>query len=201
MATEKVASGEFQYVHESFDRAWTQETARFIERQSDIQNTHSAYKNDLGQIKSYLDREEIIGWEAISKNVIAGFFEEQKRTGLLADSTLNRRLAVVRGFVKWLALEKYPLPSETPDFLRVHPQFPCKTERDRVIEKPPLSKEDLSELYDSLKSRRDKVLFGLLQAGFSPPMIAELTVGRIDSVPDQNTEQLMVIIPQQSKQE
>ncbi|MDN5865545.1 MAG: tyrosine recombinase XerC [Gammaproteobacteria bacterium] len=62
--------------------------------------TTSDYSQDLAALADWCDRNDMQNWQALSGPTLTRFLADEHRRGL-ASSTLARRLAAIRAFVRW----------------------------------------------------------------------------------------------------
>ncbi len=121
------------------------------------QHTIDAYERDLGQFIRYAEITKIIEFNELSSTFIRGWivqlFEENRKA-----KSINRKLAALRTFYKWLRKEELvsfnPMAKiQGPKNEKRLPAFAKESE---------LQTEKLDDLYtDSLEGERDKLIFEL----------------------------------------
>lgn len=121
------------------------------------QHTIDAYERDLGQFIRYAEVTKIIEFNELSSTFIRGWivqlFEENRKA-----KSINRKLAALRTFYKWLRKEELvsfnPMAKiQGPKNEKRLPAFAKESE---------LQTEKLDNLYtDSLEGERDKLVFEL----------------------------------------
>jgi integrase/recombinase XerC len=140
------------------------------------QHTIDAYERDLTQFISYAEVKKIIEFNELSSTFIRGWivqlFEEKRKA-----KSINRKLAALRTFYKWLRKEE--IVSINP---MVKVQGPKNEKRLPAFAKESeLQAEKLDELFsDSLDGKRDKVIFELFyQTGIRLSELIDLRVQNI----------------------
>jgi integrase/recombinase XerC len=140
------------------------------------QHTIDAYERDLTQFINYAEVKKIIEFNEFSSTFIRGWivqlFEEKRKA-----KSINRKLAALRTFYKWLRKEELvtinPMAKvQGPKNEKRLPAFAKESE---------LQTEKLDELYaDSLNGKRDKVIFELFyQTGIRLSELIDLRVQNI----------------------
>lgn len=140
------------------------------------QHTIDAYERDLTQFISYAEVKKIIEFNEFSSTFIRGWivqlFEEKRKA-----KSINRKLAALRTFYKWLRKEE--LVSINP---MAKVQGPKNEKRLPAFAKESeLQTEKLDDLYaDSLNGKRDKVIFELFyQTGIRLSELIDLRVQNV----------------------
>ena len=140
------------------------------------QHTIDAYERDLTQFINYAEVKKIIEFNEFSSTFIRGWivqlFEEKRKA-----KSINRKLAALRTFYKWLRKEE--LVSINP---MAKVQGPKNEKRLPAFAKESeLQTEKLDDLYaDSLNGKRDKVIFELFyQTGIRLSELIDLRVQNI----------------------
>ena len=140
------------------------------------QHTIDAYERDLTQFINYAEVKKIIEFNEFSSTFIRGWiiqlFEEKRKA-----KSINRKLAALRTFYKWLRKEE--LVSINP---MAKVQGPKNEKRLPAFAKESeLQTEKLDELYaDSLNGKRDKVIFELFyQTGIRLSELIDLRVQNV----------------------
>lgn len=139
-------------------------------------HTIDAYERDLTQFINYAEVKKINEFNELSSTFIRGWivqlFEEQKKA-----KSINRKLAALRTFYKWLRKEELvtlnPMAKiQGPKNEKRLPAFAKESE---------LHTEKLDELYaDSLNGTRDKLIFELFyQTGIRLSELIELKVQNV----------------------
>jgi integrase/recombinase XerC len=142
------------------------------------QHTIDAYERDLTQFINYAEVKKIIEFNELSSTFIRGWivqlFEEKRKA-----KSINRKLAALRTFYKWLRKEELvtinPMAKvQGPKNEKRLPAFAKESE---------LQNEKLDELYaDSLNGKRDKVIFELFyQTGIRLSELIDLRVQNVSS--------------------
>ena len=140
------------------------------------QHTIDAYERDLTQFINYAEIKKIIEFNEFSSTFIRGWivqlFEEKRKA-----KSINRKLAALRTFYKWLRKEELvtinPMAKvQGPKNEKRLPAFAKESE---------LQTEKLDGLYaDSLNGKRDKVIFELFyQTGIRLSELIDLRVQNI----------------------
>jgi integrase/recombinase XerC len=140
------------------------------------QHTIDAYERDLTQFINYAEVKKIIEFNEFSSIFIRGWivqlFEEKRKA-----KSINRKLAALRTFYKWLRKEELvtinPMAKvQGPKNEKRLPAFAKESE---------LQTEKLDELYaDSLNGKRDKVIFELFyQTGIRLSELIDLRVQNV----------------------
>jgi integrase/recombinase XerC len=140
------------------------------------QHTIDAYERDLTQFINYAEVKKIIEFNEFSSTCIRGWivqlFEEKRKA-----KSINRKLATLRTFYKWLRKEELvtinPMAKvQGPKNEKRLPAFAKESE---------LQTEKLDELYaDSLNGKRDKVIFELFyQTGIRLSELIDLRVQNV----------------------
>jgi integrase/recombinase XerC len=140
------------------------------------QHTIDAYERDLTQFINYAEVKKIIEFNEFSSTFIRGWivqlFEEKRKA-----KSINRKLAALRTFYKWLRKEELvtinPMAKvQGPKNEKRLPAFAKESE---------LQTEKLDELYaDSLNGKRDKVIFELFyQTGIRLSELIDLRVQNV----------------------
>lgn len=141
-------------------------------------HTIDAYERDLTQFINYAEVKKINEFNELSSIFIRGWivqlFEEQKKA-----KSINRKLAALRTFYKWLRKEELvtlnPMAKiQGPKNEKRLPAFAKESE---------LHTEKLDELYaDSLNGKRDKLIFELFyQTGIRLSELIDLKVQNVSS--------------------
>ena len=140
------------------------------------QHTIDAYERDLTQFINYAEVKKIIEFNEFASTFIRGWivqlFEEKRKA-----KSINRKLAALRTFYKWLRKEE--LVSINP---MAKVQGPKNEKRLPAFAKESeLQTEKLDDLYaDSLNGKRDKVIFELFyQTGIRLSELIDLRVQNI----------------------
>ena len=140
------------------------------------QHTIDAYERDLTQFINYAEVKKIIEFNEFSSTFIRGWivqlFEEKRKA-----KSINRKLAALRTFYKWLRKEELvtinPMAKvQGPKNEKRLPAFAKESE---------LQTEKLDDLYaDSLNGKRDKVIFELFyQTGIRLSELIDLRVQNV----------------------
>jgi integrase/recombinase XerD len=122
-------------------------------------NTLEAYSRDVNRYLSFMERNGLQSLQEITPGHVISYLTEKRREGLAANS-LNRGLAAVRSFYRFLLSEKMiessPLANIALAKVGVHlPDILSRDEMDRILEQP--DKGTKSAL-------RDKAMLELLYA-------------------------------------
>jgi integrase/recombinase XerC len=142
------------------------------------QHTIDAYERDLTQFINYAEVKKIIEFNELSSTFIRGWivqlFEEKRKA-----KSINRKLAALRTFYKWLRKEE--IVSINP---MVKVQGPKNEKRLPAFAKESeLQAEKLDELFsDSLDGKRDKLIFELFyQTGIRLSELIDLKVQNVSN--------------------
>jgi integrase/recombinase XerC len=142
------------------------------------QHTIDAYERDLTQFINYAEVKKIIEFNEFSSTFIRGWIVQLFEEKIKAKS-INRKLAALRTFYKWLRKEELvtinPMAKvQGPKNEKRLPAFAKESE---------LQTEKLDELYaDSLNGKRDKVIFELFyQTGIRLSELIDLRVQNVSS--------------------
>ncbi|HVW78348.1 MAG TPA: tyrosine recombinase [Alloacidobacterium sp.] len=124
-----------------------------------------AYERDLLQFSEYLERENLLLMTARQKDV-AGFLEHL-RTHAVELRSMARKLSCLRGFYKWLLLDKRihhdpTVNLESPDAWKVLPKSLASTEVSAMLERAATAAEHPEA--DAI-ALRDRAILELLYAG------------------------------------
>jgi integrase/recombinase XerC len=140
------------------------------------QHTIDAYERDLTQFINYAEVKKIIEFNEFSSTFIRGWIVQLFEEKIKAKS-INRKLAALRTFYKWLRKEELvtinPMAKvQGPKNEKRLPAFAKESE---------LQTEKLDELYaDSLNGKRDKVIFELFyQTGIRLSELIDLRVQNV----------------------
>jgi integrase/recombinase XerC len=140
------------------------------------QHTIDAYERDLTQFINYAEVKKIIEFNEFSSTYIRGWIVQLFEEKIKAKS-INRKLAALRTFYKWLRKEELvtinPMAKvQGPKNEKRLPAFAKESE---------LQTEKLDELYaDSLNGKRDKVIFELFyQTGIRLSELIDLRVQNV----------------------
>ncbi len=139
------------------------------------ENTLESYQRDLKKYLKFLNRREIVDFNATTKKIILEYLAEQKQSGL-AVSTLTRNLASIRSFYHFLLQEQIILENPAGEL-----------ESPRAEKKLPtvLSFQDIELLLDQPQPKgnigmRDKAMLELLYA--TGIRVSELVSLNLDNV-------------------
>jgi integrase/recombinase XerC len=142
------------------------------------QHTIDAYERDLTQFVNYSEVKKINEFNDLSSTFIRGWivqlFEDKKKA-----KSINRKLAALRTFYKWLRKEEIV---ESNPMVKI--QGPKNEKRLPAFAKESeLQTEKLDELYaDSLNGKRDKLIFELFyQTGIRLSELIDLKVQNVSS--------------------
>lgn len=106
------------------------------------ENTIYAYREDLGKYINYLKSKHIASVEATTRDNIIDFIGKLKNQGLSGNS-ISRLLAAIKGFYRFLILEryiKYDITSvlDTPKLWKKLPEVLSLDEVERLLKRPNL---------------------------------------------------------------
>ena len=127
--------------------------------------TCEAYERDLLQFSEYLERENILPMVARQRE-IAGFLEHL-RTHAVESRSMARKLSCLRGFYKWLLLDKRihhdpTMNLESPDAWKVLPKSLAPAEVNSMLERAAIAADHPEA--DAI-ALRDRAILELLYAG------------------------------------
>ena len=122
-------------------------------------NTIEAYSRDLNRYLSFMDQKGIKSLAMITQDMITSYLWDLRKGGLAANS-LNRGLAAIRGFYKFLLAEKIvdKSPLANIDLAKVGLRLPdviSKEEMNRILDEPGV---------ETKSSLRDRAMLELLYA-------------------------------------
>ncbi|WP_413527075.1 site-specific tyrosine recombinase XerD [Marinilactibacillus psychrotolerans] len=106
-------------------------------------NSIESYQRDLKQYITYLDQENIKGWDQVDRYIILNFLEDQKN-GLKSDNSLIRMISSLRRFHQFLkqeslAVEDPMLYIETPKKAQTLPKVISTNQIDILLSIPDIS--------------------------------------------------------------
>lgn len=106
-------------------------------------NSIESYQRDLKQYITYLDQENIKGWDQVDRYIILNFLENQKN-GLKSDNSLIRMISSLRRFHQFLkqeslAVEDPMLYIETPKNAQTLPKVISTNQIDILLSIPDIS--------------------------------------------------------------
>ncbi|GEL68095.1 site-specific tyrosine recombinase XerD [Marinilactibacillus psychrotolerans] len=106
-------------------------------------NSIESYQRDLKQYITYLDQENIKGWDQVDRYIILNFLENQKN-GLKSDNSLIRMISSLRRFHQFLkqeslAVEDPMLYIETPKKAQTLPKVISTNQIDILLSIPDIS--------------------------------------------------------------
>jgi integrase/recombinase XerD len=125
----------------------------------------AAYERDLLQFAEYLERENVL-LMAARQDHAAGFLEHLRRHGVESRS-VARKLSCLRGFYKWLLLDKRirhdpTVNLESPDTWKVLPKSLAATEVNSMLEQ---AAQAAGHPQADAVALRDRAILELLYAG------------------------------------
>ncbi|QQS43035.1 MAG: site-specific tyrosine recombinase XerD [Acidobacteriota bacterium] len=138
-------------------------------------NTLAAYGSDLSKLKDFADAEEL-GLEELSRSEIREFVASLSVDGLSVNS-INRVISAVRGFYKFLQIDRFIEKNPTDDIDTLTkgfylPNFLSEDDVDRLFEAPDTSQET---------GLRDRAILELMYAaGLRVSEAANLNVRDVD---------------------
>lgn len=140
-------------------------------------NTHKAYERDLKQLLNWTDK----GWHEITSRDLDRYknhlkTEPNHRGQLRKPATINRSLAALQSFFKWLTVRDYITknPALLLEKLKADPVLPQE-----------FSQDEVDNLYQAICDRgfhafRDRALLHLIDHGLRASEIHRLNVGDYD---------------------
>ncbi|ABW32880.1 tyrosine-type recombinase/integrase [Acaryochloris marina] len=140
-------------------------------------NTRKAYERDLKQFMDWTDK----GWHEISARDLDRYknhlkVEPNQRGQLRKNATINRNLAALQSFFKWLTVRDYITkdPTLLLEKLKADPVLPQE-----------FSQDEVDNLYQAICDRgfhtfRDRALLHLIDHGLRASEIHRLNVGDYD---------------------
>lgn len=150
------------------------------------QNTVVAYRNDLGQLCLYLNKQGVENWRQVTREQVTGYLLEMRETQAYRPTTIARKLAALKSFFRYLdstnLIENNPV--EKLSAPRIQKELPSV-----------LSAEQIASLFLQVEvttpaGRRDLAMLHLLYA--TGMRVSELVSLNLD---DLNREQSTVVCP------
>ncbi|MEM7033046.1 MAG: site-specific tyrosine recombinase/integron integrase [Chloroflexota bacterium] len=158
-----------------------QDFLKFIEAEkSYAENTIAAYRNDLTQFVSYIEKEVSGDWQAVNKDTIDKFIDylKHQQEKPYSSSTIARKVAAVKSFARFLIARGVFVddPTATLDSPKVKKRLPKAISIDAINKLL-----EVTSTGDSPKSQRDSAIIELLYAsGMRVTELVSLDVGDVD---------------------
>jgi integrase/recombinase XerD len=156
------------------------------ERAGNNSNTVVAYRNDLGQVCTYLKQQKVENWTEVTREHILQYLLEMRESQAYRPTTIARKLAALRSFFRYL--RSIGLITDDPV---------DKLETPRVQKELPqvLSSEQINNLFrqvevDTPAGKRDLAMLQMLYA--TGMRVSELISLNLD---DFDTEHASVVCP------
>lgn len=150
------------------------------------QNTVAAYRNDLGQLCLYLNKQGTGSWRQVTREQVTGYLLEMRETQAYRPTTIARKLAALKSFFRYLdatnLIEDNPV--EKLSAPRIQKELPSI-----------LSAEQIARLFLQVEvttpaGRRDLAMLHLLYA--TGMRVSELVSLNLE---DLNRDQATVVCP------
>lgn len=150
------------------------------------QNTVAAYRNDLGQLCLYLNKQGTGSWRQVTREQVTGYLLEMRETQAYRPTTIARKLAALKSFFRYLdatnLIEDNPV--EKLSAPRIQKELPSI-----------LSAEQIARLFLQVEvttpaGRRDLAMLHLLYA--TGMRVSELVSLNLE---DLNRDQASVVCP------
>lgn len=156
------------------------------ERGRSNQNTTAAYRNDLGQLCTYLSQHDIENWPQVTREHIAGYLLEMREGQAYRPTTIARKIAALKSFFRYMRSVGYIAldPVEKLEAPRIQKELPGV-----------LSAEQISSLFRQIEVEtpaglRDLAMLHMLYAtGMRVTELVSLNMGDFDA------QQATVICP------
>lgn len=156
------------------------------ERGRSNQNTTAAYRNDLGQLCTYLSQHDIENWPQVTREHIAGYLLEMREGQAYRPTTIARKIAALKSFFRYMRSMGYIAldPVEKLEAPRIQKELPGV-----------LSAEQISSLFRQIEVEtpaglRDLAMLHMLYAtGMRVTELVSLNMGDFDA------QQATVICP------
>jgi len=168
--------GNQQEVMKSADLRWAR-VEEFLRSRELAANTHKAYARELKRFLSWTPK----GWQDVTQRDLDRYKEHLRSTptvrgGMPTAATVNRALATLQSFFKWLTAKDYihRNPTLTLEKPKADPLLPQELSAAEV--------EALSGalLYRGETEARDRALLSVLEHGLRASEVAALDVGDYD---------------------
>ncbi|HYL44081.1 MAG TPA: tyrosine-type recombinase/integrase [Ktedonobacteraceae bacterium] len=148
------------------------------ERGRSNQNTTAAYRNDLGQLCTYLSQHDIENWPQVTREHIAGYLLEMREGQAYRPTTIARKIAALKSFFRYMRSMGYIAldPVEKLEAPRIQKELPGV-----------LSAEQISSLFRQVEVEtpaglRDLAMLHMLYAtGMRVTELVSLNMGDFDA--------------------
>jgi integrase/recombinase XerD len=148
------------------------------ERGRSNQNTMAAYRNDLGQLCTYLSQHDVENWPQVTREHIAGYLLEMREGQSYRPTTIARKIAALKSFFRYMRSMGYIAldPVEKLEAPRIQKELPGV-----------LSAEQISSLFRQVEVEtpaglRDLAMLHMLYAtGMRVSELVSLNMGDFDA--------------------
>jgi integrase/recombinase XerD len=148
------------------------------ERGRSNQNTMAAYRNDLGQLCTYLSQHDVENWPQVTREHIAGYLLEMREGQSYRPTTIARKIAALKSFFRYMRSMGYIAldPVEKLEAPRIQKELPGV-----------LSAEQISSLFRQVEVEtpaglRDLAMLHMLYAtGMRVSELVFLNMGDFDA--------------------
>lgn len=148
------------------------------ERGRSNQNTMAAYRNDLGQLCTYLSQHDVENWPQVTREHIAGYLLEMREGQAYRPTTIARKIAALKSFFRYMRSMGYIAldPVEKLEAPRIQKELPGV-----------LSAEQISSLFRQVEVEtpaglRDLAMLHMLYAtGMRVSELVSLNMGDFDA--------------------